>query len=241
MQNQTNGRHVAVIMDGNGRWAKARFLPRAQGHVMGVKALKRLVEAAPSRGISVLTVFAFSSENWRRPQEEVSLLMKLFSQSLEAWAGPLKEGGVSLRIIGDKSAFSDSMRKAIDKAEEMTAGGRTLKLNIAANYGGRWDMAQAAKKAAESGREVTVESIEENLSLADCPDVDLMIRTGGEQRISNFLLWQSAYAEMYFTDALWPDFSEKDLDEALSWYEGRERRFGMTSEQVQAGFAEKGL
>lgn len=241
MQNQTNGRHVAVIMDGNGRWAKARFLPRAQGHVMGVKALKRLVEAAPSRGISVLTVFAFSSENWRRPQEEVSLLMKLFSQSLEAWAGPLKESGVELKVVGDKSAFSESMRKAIDKAEKMTAGGRTLKLNIAANYGGRWDMAQAAKKAAESGREVTVESIEENLSLADCPDVDLMIRTGGEQRISNFLLWQSAYAEMYFTDALWPDFSEKDLDEALSWYEGRERRFGMTSEQVQAGFAEKGL
>ena len=241
MQNQTNGRHVAVIMDGNGRWAKARFLPRVQGHAMGVKTLKRLVEAAPSRGISVLTVFAFSSENWRRPKEEVSLLMKLFSQSLEAWAGPLKESGVSLRVIGDKNAFSEPLKNAIDMAEKMTAGGRLLKLNIAANYGGRWDMAQAAKKAAESGREISVESIEENLSLADCPDVDLMIRTGGEQRISNFLLWQSAYAEMYFTDTLWPEFSEKDLDEALSWYEGRERRFGMTSEQVQAGFAEKGL
>lgn len=208
---------------------------------MGVKALKRLVEAAPSRGISVLTVFAFSSENWRRPQEEVSLLMKLFAQSLEAWTEPLRRAGVSLRVIGDKSAFSESLRSAIEQAEEKTSGGSRLKLNIAANYGGRWDMAQAARKAAESGVDVTVESIEANLSLADCPDVDLMIRTGGEQRISNFLLWQSAYAEMYFTDKLWPEFGEKDLDEALNWYEGRERRFGMTSEQVQSGYAEKGL
>lgn len=224
-------KHVAVIMDGNGRWAKARFLPRAEGHRRGVGALKRLTEAAAKHGIEILTVFAFSSENWGRPASEVSMLMNLFSQVLARWSQPLKDADVRLRVIGDTTAFPDDVQAAIARSEALTADCSRMVLNVAANYGGRWDMCRAARLAAEAGEAITPESISAHLA---APDVDLLIRTGGEQRISNFLLWQSAYAELYCTDTLWPDFCEEDFVRALRWYEGRERRFGKTSEQVRA-------
>jgi len=224
--------HVAIIMDGNGRWAKSRLRPRTEGHRQGVEALNRVVEEAARAGIERLTVFAFSSENWRRPAAEVSMLMKLFAQALRRWCEPLAEAGVRLRVIGDRTAFSDTVREAIAENEAATAGGTKMELVIAANYGGRWDCCQAASECAAAGLEMTPENIGRFMSV---PDVDLLIRTGGECRISNFLLWQSAYAEIYFTDALWPDFGEDDLKEALRWYEGRERRFGRTSEQLRNG------
>ena len=224
--------HVAIIMDGNGRWAKSRLRPRAEGHRQGVEALNRVVEAAAKTGIKRLTVFAFSSENWRRPEAEVSMLMKLFAHALRRWCEPLAKAGVRLRVIGDRTAFSDNVREAIAENEAATAGGTTMELVIAANYGGRWDCCQSAAECVKAGLEMTPENLGRFMSV---PDVDLLIRTGGECRISNFLLWQSAYAEMYFTDALWPDFGEADLAEALRWYEGRERRFGRTSEQLQNG------
>lgn len=224
-------KHVAVIMDGNGRWAKSRLLPRAEGHRRGVGALERLTEAAVRHGIGVLTVFAFSSENWGRPASEVSMLMSLFSQVLDRWSKPLRDAGVRLRIIGDTTAFPAGVQEAIARSEALTADCGRMVLNVAANYGGRWDMCRAAQLAAEAGEPITPESIARHLA---APDVDLMIRTGGEQRISNFLLWQSAYAELYCTDTLWPDFGEEDFVRALRWYEGRERRFGKTSEQVRA-------
>ncbi len=228
-------RHVAVIMDGNGRWAESRSLPRAEGHRRGVRALHELVEHAARRKVRILTVFAFSSENWRRPAAEVSILMELFAQGLARWSGPLSEAGVRLRVIGDRSAFSERIRKAIESSEAATASGKVMTLNIAANYGGRWDLVQAAARAAREGLVLDSETIERFLATGDSGDVDLLIRTGGEQRISNFLLWQSAYAEIYFTDTLWPDFDSAELDEALLWYRSRERRFGMTSEQVRKG------
>ena len=226
--------HLAVIMDGNGRWAKARHLPRAEGHRQGVLALHRLVERAAERGVKVLTVFAFSSENWRRPQTEVSLLMRLFAVSLRDWKSKLQSAGVSLRIVGDIEPFPDDVKRAIAETESATAAGRVMRLNVAANYGGRWDMCQAATQTLAAGLPLTVENISARLATAPDGDVDLLIRTGGEQRISNFLLWQAAYAEIYFSDCLWPDFSAAHLDEALLWYEGRERRFGMTSEQLRS-------
>ncbi len=222
-------RHVAIIMDGNGRWAKNRFMPRAEGHRQGVLALNRVVEHAAEVGIERLTVFAFSSENWRRPGAEVKMLMELFAQSLSRWVKPLNEAGVRLRVIGDLTAFSDKLREAIEFCEKETSHGTRMELNIAANYGGQWDICQAAQKAQVAGETVTPETMKKYLTTAD---VDLLIRTGGECRISNFLLWQSAYAEIYFDSALWPDYSAKELDAALSWYETRERRFGRTSEQL---------
>ena len=224
--------HVAIIMDGNGRWAKKRLLPRTEGHRHGVEALYRLVDAALQLDIKRLTVFAFSSENWARPVPEVSMLMKLFAQALHSWCEPLATAGVRLRVIGDRTAFSKKLNQAIDENEHATARGVNMDLVIAANYGGRWDVCQAMKQVLAAGLELTPDNLTKFMSV---PDVDLLIRTGGECRISNFLLWQSAYAEVYFTERLWPDFEAKDLNEALSWYIRRERRFGRTSEQLQNG------
>ena len=224
--------HVAIIMDGNGRWAKRRLLPRAEGHRQGVEALNRVVEAAARLGIERLTVFAFSSENWARPAPEVAMLMKLFAQALHRWCEPLAKAGVRLRVIGDKTAFSDSVKEAIEASERATANGANMELVIAANYGGRWDVCQATQQVIGAGLDVTPENLSKYMTV---PDVDLLIRTGGECRISNFLLWQSAYAEIYFTERLWPDFAAGDLEDALAWYVRRERRFGRTSEQLQNG------
>ncbi len=226
--------HVAVIMDGNGRWAKSRFLPRAAGHRKGVEALNRVVEAAAEAGVSRLTVFAFSSENWRRPAAEVSMLMTLFADGLRSWCAPLAEAGIRLRVIGDRTAFSAGVNEAIDACESATAAGTRMELAIAANYGGQWDIIQAAARVAAAGEALTQETLSRELTV---PEVDLLIRTGGESRISNFLLWQSAYAEIYFTETLWPEFGAEDFAAALRWYEGRERRFGRTSEQLQQGGA----
>lgn len=225
-------KHVAVIMDGNGRWAQSRCLPRVEGHRKGVEALERVVEAAAQRGVKTLTVFAFSSENWRRPAAEVTALMKLFALGLERWRKPLSEAGVRLRVIGDRTGFSSALNETIDAAEAATAAGSKMTLVIAANYGGRWDMLQAAQAAAAEG-ELTMEGVEKRLCAVELGEVDLLVRTGGERRISNFLLWQAAYAEFYFTDTLWPDFDGEAFDDALAWYVGRERRFGMTSEQLR--------
>lgn len=222
--------HVAIIMDGNGRWAKRRLLPRAEGHRQGVEALNRVVEAAARLGIERLTVFAFSSENWARPAPEVAMLMKLFAQALHRWCEPLAKAGVRLRVIGDKTAFSDSVKEAIEASERATASGSNMELVIAANYGGRWDVCQATQQVIDAGLDVTPENLSKYMTV---PDVDLLIRTGGECRISNFLLWQSAYAEIYFTERLWPDFAAGDLEGALAWYVRRERRFGRTSEQLR--------
>lgn len=224
--------HVAIIMDGNGRWAKRRLLPRAEGHRQGVEALNRVVEAAARLGIERLTVFAFSSENWARPAPEVAMLMKLFAQALHRWCEPLAKAGVRLRVIGDRTAFSDSVKAAIEANERATANGTNMELVIAANYGGRWDVCQATQQVIDAGLDVTPENLSKYMTV---PDVDLLIRTGGECRISNFLLWQSAYAEIYFTERLWPDFAAGDLEDALAWYVRRERRFGRTSEQLQNG------
>lgn len=224
--------HVAIIMDGNGRWAKKRLLPRAEGHRQGVEALNRVVESAVQLGIKRLTVFAFSSENWARPAPEVAMLMKLFTQALHRWCEPLAKAGVRLRVIGDKTAFSDSVKEAIEASERATANGANMELVIAANYGGRWDVCQATQQVIDTGLDVTPENLSKYMTV---PDVDLLIRTGGECRISNFLLWQSAYAEIYFTERLWPDFAAGDLEDALAWYVRRERRFGRTSEQLQNG------
>ena len=224
--------HVAIIMDGNGRWAKRRLMPRAEGHRQGVEALNRVVEAAARLGIERLTVFAFSSENWARPAPEVAMLMKLFAQALHRWCEPLAKAGVRLRVIGDRAAFSDSVKAAIEANERATANGSNMELVIAANYGGRWDVCQATQQVIDAGLDVTPENLSKYMTV---PDVDLLIRTGGECRISNFLLWQSAYAEIYFTERLWPDFAAGDLEDALAWYVRRERRFGRTSEQLQNG------
>ena len=217
-------KHVAVIMDGNGRWAQSRCLPRVEGHRKGVEALERVVETAAQRGVKTLTVFAFSSENWRRPAAEVTALMKLFALGLERWRKPLSEAGVRLRVIGDRTGFSSALNETIDAAEAATAAG--------SKKSSRWDRLQPAQAAAAEG-ELTMEGVEKRLCAAELGEVDLLVRTGGERRISNFLLWQAAYAEFYFTDTLWPDFDGEAFDDALAWYVGRERRFGMTSEQLR--------
>ena len=229
-------RHVAIIMDGNGRWAKRRLMPRVAGHRKGVEALRGVIRACAGRGISHLTVFAFSSENWRRPQEEVTLLMELFMRALENEVAKLHENGIRFRVIGDLSGFSERIQTLIRDAQTLTGNNTRLTFTVAANYGGRWDVAQAVKKLLAEG--ATAEQIDEDalsrhLSMAGEPEPDLFIRTGGEQRISNFLLWQLAYTELYFTEALWPDFDAKQLDAAIASYRARERRFGRTSEQVQ--------
>lgn len=224
-------------MDGNGRWAAARGLPRTMGHHRGVDAVRALVEACTQRGIEYLTLFSFSSENWRRPAEEVSLLMRLFVAALEREVGKLREHGVRLRVVGDLGAFEDRLKKLIDEAQVSTAHNTRLHLTICASYGGRWEIAQAARTLVERGKaagQIDEGAIGQAMPMSFAPDPDLLIRTGGEWRISNFLLWQLAYTELYFTDVLWPDFDAHALDAALQWYAGRERRFGRTSEQIKA-------
>lgn len=228
--------HVAVIMDGNGRWAKKRFLPRVAGHVKGVDALRDLVRTCLDLGVRYLTVFAFSSENWRRPQEEVSLLMQLFVKALEQEVERMNRNNVRLRVIGDLSRFDGYLQSLVNKAEETTAGNTALDLSIAANYGGRWDIMQALNRLSiaqpEKAGEWTEADLEPYLSMDFAPEPDLFIRTGGEERISNFMLWQLAYTEFYFTPTLWPDFDSKEFDKAILSYQQRERRFGRTSEQL---------
>ena len=228
--------HVAVIMDGNGRWAKKRFLPRVAGRVKGVELVREMVRACLERGIQYLTLFAFSSENWRRPQEEVSLLMQLFVKALEQEVEKLDRNGVRLRVVGDLARFEPRLQALIREAEATTQNNTRLDLTIAANYGGRWDIMQAMNRLL-ADRAPGKEAIEEGdldpyLSMNYAPEPDLFIRTGGEQRISNFLLWQLAYTELYFTDTLWPDFDTAAFDKAIASYQQRERRFGRTSEQV---------
>ena len=228
--------HVAVIMDGNGRWAKKRFLPRVAGHVKGVELVREMVRACLERSVHYLTLFAFSSENWRRPQEEVSLLMQLFVKALEQEVEKLDRNGVRLRIIGDLSRFEPHLQELIRKGEEKTAGNTKLDLTIAANYGGRWDIMQAMNRmlaAFPDRREGWQEAdLEPYLSMSFAPEPDLFIRTGGEERISNFLLWQLAYTELYFTPTLWPEFDTVEFDKAIASFQKRERRFGRTSEQL---------
>jgi undecaprenyl diphosphate synthase len=233
-------RHVAVVMDGNGRWAKQRFLPRTAGHKAGVDATRRLVQLCVKKGISCLTVFAFSSENWNRPEQEVSSLMSLFLSTLNAELSKLKEQGVRIRFIGDRTRFSTALQNSINEAESTTSNNVRLELNIAANYGGRWDIVNAVRKISQklqagdiSMQQLSEHLISQEISLADMPEPDLFIRTGGEQRISNFLLWQIAYTELFFTETLWPAFDEAAFDEALQWYASRQRRFGKTGEQVE--------
>jgi undecaprenyl diphosphate synthase len=230
-------RHIAIIMDGNGRWAKRRLMPRVAGHRKGVEALRGVIRACAERGVSHLTVFAFSSENWRRPQEEVTLLMELFMRALENEVARLHENNIRFRVIGDLSGFSERIQTLIRDAEALTCNNTRLTFTVAANYGGRWDIVQAVRKLMAAGvaaEAVTEDALVQQLSMADMPEPDLFIRTGGEQRISNFLLWQLAYTELYFTDALWPDFDAAALDKAIASYRARERRFGRTSEQVRS-------
>ena len=230
-------RHIAIIMDGNGRWAKRRLMPRVAGHRKGVEALRGVIRACAERGVPHLTVFAFSSENWRRPQEEVSLLMELFMRALENEVARLHENGIRFRVVGDLSGFSERIQSLIRDAEALTRNNARLTFTVAANYGGRWDIVQAVKKLMASSvapEAVNEAALAQHLSMADLPEPDLFIRTGGEQRISNFLLWQLAYTELYFTDAPWPDFDAVALDAAIASFRTRERRFGCTSEQVRA-------
>jgi len=230
-------RHVAIIMDGNGRWAQARGKPRVFGHTRGVEAVRTTLQACGERGIEYLTLFAFSSENWRRPADEVTTLMKLFVTALRREVAKLVELGVRMRVVGDLSAFDSELRRLMAESEQKTEQNRKINLTICANYGGRWDIAQAASRAAaaKGGADsvvLTEADIDRNLAMAFAPDPDLLIRTGGERRVSNFLLWQLAYAELHFSDVLWPDFDAAELDRALAWYATRQRRFGMTGEQV---------
>jgi undecaprenyl diphosphate synthase len=226
-------RHLAIVMDGNGRWARRRHLPRLAGHKQGVDALRRTVKACIERGVSVLTVFAFSSENWSRPPTEVAGLMDLLAFVLRHEVAKLSDAGVRLHFPGDRSALSQRMMQGMAAAEMATAHNHRLVLNVCFNYGGRWDIAQAARRLVAEGREITEESLSEATALAHVGDPDLLIRTGGEMRISNFLLWQSAYTELVFSPCLWPDFDAIELDRALGAYAERERRFGQTGEQVE--------
>jgi undecaprenyl diphosphate synthase len=227
-------RHVAIIMDGNGRWAKRRFLPRVAGHRKGVETVREVVKACIERGIPYLTLFAFSSENWRRPPEEVSFLMQLFLRSLEQEVEKLDSNGIRFKVVGDLSPFDPRIRDHVHRGEALTADNDRLTLTIAANYGGRWDMLQAANRCRleDPAAPITEERLARFLSMSYAPEPDLFIRTGGEMRVSNFLLWQLAYTELFFTEALWPDFGAAALDEAIASYRQRERRFGRTSEQL---------
>ena len=222
-------RHVAIVMDGNGRWAKKRFMPRFFGHKQGVDALVRCVQACSDRGIEYLTVFAFSSENWKRPEEEISGLLGLVLVAVSKYLRKLAEKGVRIRIVGDRSAVTDKVRAAWDEAETSTAHNARITLSVAFNYGGRWDIVQACRQAVAQGlapQQIDERRLSSLMALSHAPDPDLFIRTGGEVRISNFLLWQIAYSELYFTECLWPDFDEAELDAALAAFAGRERRFG---------------
>jgi len=234
-------RHIAIIMDGNGRWARQRMLPRTLGHQEGVKAVRKTVDFCARQAIDTLTLFAFSSENWRRPAEEVSTLMSLFLSTLQRETDKLRDNNIRLRFIGDRSAFDVKLQQKITEAEQQTAQNTGLRLVIAANYGGRWDITQATRQlvAAVQRGELRAEAIDEpmlshSLATADLPEPDLFIRTGGEMRISNFLLWQLAYTELYFTPILWPDFDEAELQRALHDFAQRQRRFGLTSDQIDS-------
>jgi undecaprenyl diphosphate synthase len=229
-------RHVAVIMDGNGRWAKKRFLPRVAGHRRGVEAVREVVKGCIARGVKYLTLFAFSSENWRRPKEEVTVLMQLFLKALEQEVEKLHGNGIRFKVIGDLSAFDPVIVDHVRRAEALTADNERLTLTVAANYGGRWDILQAANRcrAENPEAEITEALLSRYLSMSYAPEPDLFIRTGGEERISNFLLWHLAYTELHFTPVLWPDFGEEALDAAIASYRMRERRFGRTSEQLAA-------
>ncbi len=232
--------HIAIIMDGNGRWAKSRTMPRVAGHRAGVESVRKMVRSCRESGVKVLTLFAFSSENWRRPPKEVSLLMELFMTVLKSEAKKLSKNNVQLRVIGDVSAFSPKLQERIKVATELTAGNDGLVLNVAANYGGRWDITNAVKLIAQKVKdgELEVDQINDDLmgrhmSFDGLPEPDLFIRTGGDERISNFLLWHLAYTEFYFTETLWPDFNEEELQQAIKEFSQRERRFGKTGEQVR--------
>lgn len=230
-------RHIAIIMDGNGRWAKQRFLPRIAGHKRGVDSVRNIVKSCTTLGVEYLTLFAFSSENWRRPAEEVSFLMQLFMLALEQEVAKLHKNNIRLRVIGDRSRFDANLIELIDKAEVLTQQNSGLTLTIAANYGGRWDIMQAMQRLLGDRPELvsgfTEDDLQPYLSTHYAPEPDLFIRTGGEQRVSNFLLWQLAYSELYFTDTLWPDFNSVALKRAIKSYQQRERRFGRTSEQLK--------
>jgi undecaprenyl diphosphate synthase len=233
--------HVAIIMDGNGRWASQRFMPRTAGHAKGVQSVRRAVETCGRMGVKYLTLFAFSSENWRRPADEVSLLMRLFVQALEREVARLKDQGVRLHVVGDLSAFEPRLQELILQAQDQTKHNDKLHLTIAANYGGRWDVLQATRKMllenpslAQDPSQIDEAALARHLCMAWAPEPDLFIRTGGEQRISNFLIWQLAYTELYFTPCYWPDFDESELLKAFEWYAQRERRFGRTSAQLHA-------
>jgi len=235
-------RHVAIIMDGNGRWARQRNLPRTAGHRAGVRSVRAVVEESVRRGVQVLTLFAFSSENWRRPRSEVNLLMDLFMSALRAEVRRLDEHGVRLQIIGERSDFPEKLRRRVAEAEELTAGNNGLVLQVAANYGGRWDITRAARRVAEdvaAGRlalkDIDEEAIASRLSFPHLMEPDLFIRTGGEKRLSNLLLWQSAYTELYFTELMWPDFDIDAYRDALADFAHRQRRVGLTSEQIADG------
>ena len=226
-------RHIAIIMDGNGRWAKKRFMPRIMGHKKGVDQLEAAVRRCTELGVEYLTVFAFSTENWRRPVEEVSFLMGLFSEALKKKVRLLHKNNIRLKVIGGRDKFPPQIRDAIVESEALTANNTGLTLTVAADYGGRQDILNAVNSLIKQGKtEITEEDMFNNLSLGFAPEPDLFIRTGGEARISNFMLWQMAYAELYFTDALWPDFDEKELDKAIASFQKRERRFGRTTEQL---------
>ena len=229
---ETVPHHIAIVMDGNGRWATRRFLPRAAGHKKGLDALRVCLKHCGNRGVKVLTVFAFSSENWNRPADEVSGLMELLAGALAREVPQLREEGVRIHFIGERSGLSEKVRAGLEQAEAATAHNTRMVFNVCFNYGGRWDIAQAAARLAAAGEAITERSLDRAMALAHVPDPDLLIRTGGEQRISNFLLWQAAYSELYFSDKLWPDFDEAALDEAIGDYARRERRFGRTSEQL---------
>ena len=224
--------HVAIVMDGNGRWATKRFLPRVAGHKQGVDALRACVQACIDRGIAILTVFAFSSENWNRPVEEVSGLMDLLVLSLSREVPRLKANGVRLHFVGNRQQLSEKVQASLRQAETATADNQRLVFNVCFNYGGRWDIAQAAQQLVNSGQAITEAALDRAMALSHVPDPDLLIRTGGELRISNFLLWQAAYSELHFSDKLWPDFDVAALDEAIAVFCSRERRFGQTSAQL---------
>ena len=232
--------HIAIVMDGNGRWAKKRNRPRSFGHQAGLKALRTTIEQCAGIDVGTLTVFAFSSENWNRPANEVSRLMELFLRALGKEARELHESNICLRFIGDKTAFKPVIQTKMQEAEDLTAGNTKMVVNIAVNYGGRWDITQAATRMARaiadgslSDTDIDEDQFSRFLALANSPDPDLFIRTGGEMRISNFLLWQSAYAELFFTPVLWPDFDDKVLDEAVRVFQARERRYGLTGDQLR--------
>ena len=224
--------HVAIVMDGNGRWATKRFLPRIAGHKQGVNSLTRCVQACLERGIRVLTVFAFSSENWNRPSEEVSGLMKLLALSLSKEVQSLNANGVRIYFVGNREPLSEKVQAGLAQAERVTSGNQRLIFNVCFNYGGRWDIAQAAQRLSSRGEAITELALDRAMALAHVPDPDLLIRTGGELRLSNFLLWQAAYSELYFSDKLWPAFDEAALDEAIAVFRTRERRFGQTPGQL---------